>query len=233
MLVKTGDRERLRSRPVTSLAGMLVLLASCLGPEQELVTRFLQAAETGDRPTIAHLSARGFDEQVDSWEILEMVDAPTTPYAVPALREAVNEAERARDEQFKIYSEFRQTNYDRLAEIQKLQQNNPEHQFRGRLEELRVEWESQRSDRREKVRLLQEAEIRLADEVKTVSQSLQRESTPEYLRGEVLNKSVAVRVMQVGEPRDFKFTISKYELINQFDAAVPSRWLITRIDAEP
>ena len=215
--------------PLLVVVGALWVVTSCLSPEQELVSRFLQAVANGDRPTMAMLSARGFDEPVDTWEILEIADAPTTPYPVPDLREAVDLAERARDEQFQIYSEFRQANYNRLAQIQKLQQNNPEHRFGGQLEELRVEWEDQRTDRRERVRRLQEAEIRLADEIKTVNQSLQRESTPEYLNGELLNKLVHVRLVQEGAPRDFTFRISKYELTNQFDAAVPSRWLITAI----
>lgn len=202
-----------------------------MSPEQELVNRFLEAVDNGDRPTIASLSVRGFDESMDSWEILEVQNAATIAYPVPVLREEVLVAEEERDEQFKIYSEFRQSNYDQLARIQKAQQNDPDYRFSDRLEALRVEWESQRSERREKVRQLQQAEIALANEVKTMTKSLQRESTPEYLTGEVLNRRVLVSIVRQGQLQEFVFTISKYDLTNQFDAAVPSGWIVTEIEA--
>ena len=76
---------------------------------------------------------------------------------------------------------------------------------------------------------LRDAEIELEREIRRVNKSLQRESTPEYLTGQMLSKNARVRVTTPSGDGMYDITLTRYELQNQFDALVPSRWIITGV----
>lgn len=212
------------------VAGLFV--ASCRSAEHELVDRFLSASAREDNQTVAALSTLAFPEKLTDWEVLEIGPARSEPYRVPELRERVEAAEDERDAQFRAFGDFRQQNYDDLARIQKRLRDDPDYRFEGRLGELQARWDAYSAERREVVAELREAEIELEREIRRVQKSLQRESSPEYLSGETLRKEARVRVVtEGGEEGVYLVTLTRYQLRNQFDAVVPSRWIIT--DVEP
>ena len=95
-----------------------LLVAACSGPEQELLDRFFAASQRGDNETVAALSMVAFPEDLTDWNVLEISEARTEPYPVPALREGVELVEDERDAQFRSFGDFRQENYDDLRRIQ-------------------------------------------------------------------------------------------------------------------
>ncbi len=217
-----------RSILVVALGGSLV--AGCTGPEYELVNRFFEATQRGDGGMLANLGTVRLGDEVEEWEILEVSPEASGPYEVPVLRAQVDAAEGARDEQFKVFGKFRADNYDQLVNIQKRLRQDPDAAFRGRQAELRDRWETFRLERREKVRELQHAEDERREEIRRVTMSLQRESTPEYLSGSTLTGKARVRVLSPSGEREVVLTLTRYELVNQFDTAIPSRWIVTGID---
>ena len=208
------------------------LAVACAGPEETLVSRFFSATERGDSQSVGSLSMVAFPEDVTSWEILQIVDLPNDEYLVPLLRRRVEEAEDARDAQFNAFGNFRQENYEDLRRIQNQTQDDPEFPFSGRLGELQEEWDRKRQERRDVVTRLHEAEIELEREIRQVTKSLQRESSPEYLTGETVKKAAVVRVTTATSEKTYRLTLSHYELKNQFDAVVPSRFIITGLAEE-
>ena len=104
-----------------ALCGLAVAAfgAGCSSPPEEtLLSQFFRAIAAGDRVSAAGLSMAGFPGgPVESWEILESGMVTEGPYRVPELRQEETDAERARDEQFKIFYDFRQGNQEALARI--------------------------------------------------------------------------------------------------------------------
>ena len=76
---------------VCAVVGALSSVA-CVGPEEEILERYLLASQRGDSPTVAALSMVAFPEDdVQSWNILEISALRTEPYDIPALRQTVRE----------------------------------------------------------------------------------------------------------------------------------------------
>jgi hypothetical protein len=178
---------------------------------------------------VAALSMVAFPDGVEDWAVLDISEPVSEPYAVPELRTRVDLAEDERDAQFRVFGDFRRENYDDLARIQRQLGDQPERRFSGRLGELQDRWDAFRAERREVVAALRDAEMALEREIRVVTKSLQRESTPEYLVGERLSRQARVRVTTPSGERHVLVTLSRYELRNQFDAVVPSRWIVTEI----
>ena len=217
-------------RRVAALAALLALPSlGCRGAEQELVDRFFEATQRGDNPSVASLSMVAFPVDVESWNVLEVGEERREPYLVPELFERVGAAEDERDAQFKVFGEFRRINYETLRGMQARLREDPEHRFSGRLGELKDEWDGYREQRLQVVAKLRDAELDLEREIRRVSKSLQRESTPEFLTGETQRKLALVRVTTTGGDRHYEVTLTRYDLKNQFDATVPTRWIITAI----
>lgn len=217
-----------------SLVAISALIGcSCRSTERELAERFLEASARGDHQTVAQLSMVALPADIRAWRVLAISEPTREPYRVPMLRQRVAEAEDKRDQQFKDFGDFRNRNYDELARIQRLLRQNPEARFSGRLLELQQEWEAFREERRTLVENLHQAQRDLEWEIRKVTKSLQRESTPEYLTGEAVHERARVRVTTSGgAERNFILVLTRYELKNQFGAAVPTRWIVSEILAE-
>lgn len=207
-----------------------IFASGCRSAEEELLNRFFLATQRGDNETVAALSMVAFPEDVSDWNVLEISEERAAPYPVPALREAVELAEDERDAQFKVFGDFRRENYDDLRRIQARLREDPEHRFSGRYGELQEQWDVFREQRREVVANLREAELALEREIRRVNKSLQRESTPEYLTGQMILKDARVRVTTPAGDQHYVVTLTRYELQNQFDALVPARWIITEVN---
>ena len=217
---------------VPLLAGLA--LASCRSTEEELVDRFLSASAREDNQTVAALSMMVFPDPLADWQVLTIGPVRSEPYLVPELRERVKAAENERDAQFREFGDFRQKNYDDLARIQRRLSEDPDAQFSGQLGELRAQWDAYRDSRREVVAKLRDAELDLEREIRRVEKSLQRDARPEYLTGETLHEDVVVRVENAqSQNTEYVVELTRYELRNQFDAVIPSRWIISRVEREP
>ena len=222
----------MNARIKLSTVALVATTAACVGPEVELIDRYLGASQRGDNATVAALSMVAFPEPIESWNVLEMSEERREPYLVPGMVEDVKRAEEVRDEQFKIYDNFRQSNYETLRNIQARLREDSEYRFTGRLGELQDQWDAYRVERREVVAQLRDAEIVLEQEIRRVNKSLQRESTPVYLTGETRHKDARVRVTTPSGDSHYRITVTMYELTNQFDALVPARWIITELVEE-
>lgn len=229
---RTTSKSRLEAVAIVSLWLAAVSLG-CAGPEQEVLDRYFTASQRGDNETVAALSMVAFPDEVASWNVLEIGAERSEPYRVPELRELVAQAEDERDAQFKVFGEFRQQNYDTLRRIGARLGEEPDYHFPGKLGELQDTWEAFRSERRQVVAKLHDAEMALEQEIRRVTKSLQRESSPEYLTGGTRNKDARVRVTTPAGDAHYTVTLTQYELENQFDALVPARWIITAVERIP
>ncbi len=217
-------------RPRTVAAAWLATLglAACSGtPEEAFVSQFFRAIAQGDRATLAAVSLVPFPaEPPASWTLVEVSPETAGPYRVPALREEEQQATRRRDDQFQEFSAFRSANQEALREIAERRDARPDANFSGRLGRIEAEWETHREERRMVREALAEAQMALDAERRRAQRSLDREAPVDYLTGSVVVRDLIVEADGVR----YRFTLMRYDLVNQFDDPVPARWLVTSIE---
>jgi len=200
-------------------------------PEETLLSQFFRALAAEDRVSAAGLSMAGFPGgPVASWEILESGMVTEGPYRVPELRQEETGAEAARDEQFKIFYDFRQGNQDALGRILDRREGNPDAAIGGRLGEIAAEWDAHAAERRRLVSSLSEVQMALEEERRRAQRGLLREAPVDYLTGNISEQELLVRTVEEGAAREYRFTIIRYNLQNQQGADIPARWIIAAIE---
>ena len=200
-------------------------------PEETLLSQFFRALAAEDRVSAAGLSMAGFPGgPVESWEILESGMVTEGPYRVPELRQEETDAEAARDEQFKIFYDFRQGNQDALGRILDRRDGNPDAAIGGRLGEIAAEWDAHAAERRRLVSSLSEVQMALEEERRRAQRSLLREAPVDYLTGNISEQELLVRTVEEGAGREYRFTVIRYNLQNQQGADIPARWIIAAIE---
>ena len=217
-----------------ALFGFLVAAfgAGCSSPPEEaLLSQFFRAIAAEDRVSVGGLSVAGFPGgPVESWEILETGMVTEGPYRVPELRREETDAERARDEQFKIFYDFRQANQEALARIVDRRDGNSDVAIGGRLGETAAEWDAHAAERRRLVTSLSEVQMALEEERRRAQRSLLREAPVDYLAGNISEQELLVRTVEEGAAREYRFILIRYDLQNQQGADVPARWIIAAIE---
>jgi len=206
---------------------------SCRTAEHELIDRFLEASRRQDNQTVALLSMVAFPAEVVDFRVVTLGEERRGPYRVTSMRERVEQAEDRRDEQFKLFGDFRQANYDELLKVQRFLRDDSGRRLEGRLGELQRQWDAFREERDVVVSSLHDAELELEGEIRRVHKSLQREAAPEYLTGETLSKEASVRVTTKEDGEGvYVVTLTRYDVKNSFGAVVPTRWIVTAVEPE-
>ena len=214
--------------PVLAVAA---LTACGTPPEEALVGQFFRALGQGDRASAAGVSMVSFPGgPVASWEFVEVGPEVRGPYRVPELREEERTRTAERDAQFQTLDAYRRANRDDLEEIAARRDRNPDAALGARLAGIWSVWEEHLATRRGVVSSLSELQMALEEERRRTARSLLREAPVDYLSGEVVDRELLVRTVEDGESRDYRFSIIRYDLVNQHDREVPSRWIIAAIE---
>lgn len=222
------------ARGYVALAFAAGLLGCAAAPEEEVLGQFFRALGQEDRTTVSGVSMASFPGgPVSSWDLVETGPEMRGPYRIPELREEETAGKKRRDDQFKTFYDFRQANREELEAVADRRELNPDAAIRGRLGAIAAEWDEHRAERRRVVSALSEVQMALDEERRRTRRSLLREAPVDYLSGEVAEKELLVRTVEEGGPRDYRFSLIRYELRNQFDSEVPSRWIIAAIEPMP
>jgi hypothetical protein len=214
----------------------IVLIAasslSCRTAEHELVDRFLEASRRQDNQLVALLSMVAFPGEITDFRVVTLSGERREPYRLPSLRARVEEAEDRREEQYKLFSDFRTANYDELLRVQRQVGEDPARKLEGRPGELQAQWDAFREEREAIVASLYEAQQELEWEIRAVQKSLQKEAPPEELEGETLTRAASVRVTTGEGERSYVVTLTRYDVKNLFGAVVPTRWIVSAVQPQ-
>lgn len=210
------------------LLAALALAAACSAPPEEaLVGQFFRALGQGDRASAAGVSMVAFPGgAVESWEVVEVGPEARGPYRVPELREEERAMTAERDAHFQTLDGYRRANRADLEAIAA----DPDAPLGARLGDISAAWEAHLETRRGIVSSLSELQMALEEERRRTRRSLLREGTIDYFAGEVVDREVLVRTTEEGESRSYRFSVIRYELVNQHGQEVPSRWIIAAIE---
>lgn len=223
----------LRAGAVFAALGMAAAtFAGCSSPPEEtFLSQFFRAVAQEDRVAVGGFSMVAFPGgRVESWELVETGMATEGPYRVPELRNEEKAAETARDEQFKIFYDFRQANQEELAAITDRREGNPDAVIGGRLGDVAANWDAHSAERRQLVSSLSEVQMALEEERRRARRSLLRDAPVDYLTGNLSEQELLVRTVEEGAEREYRFFLIRYNLQNPHGADVPSRWIIAAIE---
>ena len=217
-----------------ALAFAAGLLGCAAAPEQNVLRQFFRALTQDDRTAVSGVSMASFPGgPVMSWELVETGPETRGPYRIPELREEETAGKKRRDDQFKTFYDFRQANREELEAVADRRQQNPDAAIRGGLGTIAAAWDEHRAERRRVVSALSEVQMALDEERRRTRRSLLREAPVDYLTGGVAEKELRVRTVEESGAREYRFSLIRYELRNQFDSEVPSRWIIAAIEPLP
>lgn len=228
-----GPRAQKKAMKRLALFLMGATSLSCRSVEHEVLDRFFEAEIRRDKESVALLSMVAFPGEVLDYRVVSIAEERRGPYRVARMRERVDESEKQRDEQFKLFGDFRQANYEELLKIQRLLLADPERKLEGRQGDLQRQWDAFREEMRATHSSFREAQMELEWEIRCVQKSLQREADPESLTGETLTREASVRVTAKGSKEGvYVVTLTRYDVQNSFGAVVPTRWIVTSIAPE-
>lgn len=211
--------------------GAVLSFACSSPPEDALLDRFFRAVAQEDTTTMLGASMVAFPGgPVTSWEIVERRGEVSGPYRLAELRAEESASEQRRDEQFQALYAFQQANRDEIEAIRARRDRNPDASIGGRLGEIAAEWDAFGSERRAIVSSLSEVQMAIESERRRTRRSLLREAPVDYLTGVVREQELVLRIEEEAGVRDYRFSLLRYDLTNQFDAEVPSRWVIAAIE---
>ena len=233
MRPRGGARPRVRTASLLFGVPAAALAAFCSpAPEEGLIQQFFRAIQQEDRVSASGVSMVAFPGgPVESWEVVEIGAETEGPYRVPELVVEETAGEAARDEQFKIFYDFRRANQSALQQIVSRRERNPDAGIGGQLGEIAAAWDAHQAERNRLVSSLSEVQMALDEERRRTQRGLLREAPVDYLTGNISEKDVRVRTVEEGEAREYRFTLIRYNLVNQFDVEVPARWIIAGIEA--
>lgn len=225
-------RRPLRSPGAAAVALGLLSLSCSSPPEEALLDRFFRAVAQEDTTTMLGASMVAFPGgPVVSWEIGERREEVSGPYRLAELRAEESATEQRRDEQFQTLYAFQQANRDEIEAIRARRERNPDASIGGRLGAIAAEWDAFGTERRAIVSSLSEVQMAIESERRRTRRSLLREAPVDYLTGVVREQELVLRVEEEeAGVRNYRFILLRYDLTNQFDAEVPSRWIIAAIE---
>ena len=205
-------------------------LSACSSPEQSTIDQFFRAVQDSNGTAMRAISLVSFDETVESWRIVELIQESTQPFELEGLRSQLRTAGYERDDQLEEGRKYLVKNREALETILAKLEVDQTFKFRSKLGKVQQKWSQLVDDRKAKERAVQNVNRTIAKEIKLVEKSLLGDPDVESLVGNVLNKDILVIVNSSAEERPFTVTLRKYDLKNrQTNQTPPSRWLIVNI----
>ena len=221
-----------RSRGLVALS-FFILLLSCGGQEQQTLGLFFDAVQSGDETARATVSAVEMPVKVQSWEIIEIGEQSTAPFALPELLKKARNAKRETDyhaEKMGIFIDDNRATHERY----KNQMNHdPDAELKGDLVEHHEKWEELIQEEKELAAAMKQANRDMELERNAAGISLMGAAVNENLDGDVATNEVLVNVdTGTGEKR-YRFTLKNYSLFNTKNQIQQrSRWTITDIQEQ-
>ena len=219
----------MRSLRKMSIAGAIVVLASCSGQEQQVLSNFFQAVQGGDEAAVANVSLAAFDGTVETWELLDMGPESVAPFELPGLHEQLMKKRSEVKIENGTNANYAGDHRELFDEYKKKKAEDAEAMFEGELGEFQTEWEK----RMEAQSKLEEEEQEITAIIKVLKSAAGLSlstSINERYAGDVKGKEIHLTVNDGSADKGYVFMLRRYELADAERNIKPmSRWIITEI----
>jgi hypothetical protein len=211
------------------VVSILALMVSCSGGEQQILKTFFVAVQGGDSATLSGISVAKFPGKVTSWEILEVGPESKEPFTLAAKRAEFLELEKSVEKKRDDNDAFIKDNAKQAEEYQKRISTNPDYEFKGDMAEFQTEWKTRVDEQKQLEAKLEEAR-RQVDELRDAAALSLNTLVNENFKGDVVGKTVRLKVNDGTEDQIYSFTIQRFNLSDAERNLTPmSRWIITGI----
>jgi len=218
-----------RSLRKMSFAVAIVVLASCSGQEQQVLSDFFQAVQGGDESTAARVSLATFEGEVESWEIVEVGPESVAPFELPGLHEQLMKKRSEIKIENGTNSNYAGDHRALFDEYKKKKAEDPDAMFEGELGEFQTEWEK-RMESQGKLEEEEEEITAIMNVLKSAAGLSLSTSINEKFDGNVKGKELHLKVNDGSAEKGYVFMLRRYELTNKESTLTPmSRWIITEI----
>gem|GEM_PF-3572160 len=219
----------MRSLRKMSFAVAIVVLASCSGQEQQVLSDFFQAVQGGDESTAARVSLATFEGEVESWEIVEVGPESVAPFELPGLHEQLMKKRSEIKIENGTNSNYAGDHRALFDEYKKKKAEDPDAMFEGELGEFQTEWEK-RMESQGKLEEEEEEITAIMNVLKSAAGLSLSTSINEKFDGNVKGKELHLKVNDGSAEKGYVFMLRRYELTNKESTLTPmSRWIITEI----
>ena len=216
-----------------TLAMLVVLFGvACSGGQQEVVSSFLTAVQTGNEDAANAASVVDFPGGVESWEIVEVGPVSSGPFAIAALELKLSELSRERRTKKDHNAYFVQDNRSAYDDYTAKREKDPEYEFSGEAAEFQKEWEEKLGAEEELDRTASDVykEINHLKSAAGLSLSV---SVSEKFEGEVSATDVVLKVNDGSTEKTYTFTLQKFNLVDKARNISPiGRWVIAAIEEQ-
>lgn len=216
-----------------TLAMLVVLFGvACSGGQQEVVSSFLTAVQTGNEDAANAASVVDFPGGVESWEIVEVGPVSSGPFAIAALELKLSELSRERRTKKDHNAYFVQDNRSAYDDYTAKREKDPEYEFSGEAAEFQKEWEEKLGAEEELDRAASDVykEINHLKSAAGLSLSV---SVSEKFEGEVSATDVVLKVNDGSTEKTYTFTLQKFNLVDKARNISPiGRWVIAAIEEQ-
>ncbi|GMR24107.1 MAG: hypothetical protein BMS9Abin37_2606 [Acidobacteriota bacterium] len=216
-----------------SLAMLVVLLGvACSSAQQQVVSSFLTAVQTGNEDAAKAASLVEFPGGVESWEIVEVGPVSSEPFAFAALQVKLSELSRERRAEKDNNAYFVQNHQSAFDKYTAKHEKDPEYEFSGEVAEFQKEWEEKRRAAEELDRAATEVYKEMSHLKSAAGLSLST-TVNENFEGETSATDLILKVNDGSTEKTYMFTLQKFDLIDTERNISPiGRWVITDIEEQ-
>lgn len=214
--------------------GMFVVLlgVACSGGQQQVVSSFLTAVQTGNEDAAKAASVVEFAGGVESWEIVEVGPVSSEPFALAELHRKLSKLSREHRTEKDNNAYFVQENRSAYDEYEAKRKTDPEYEFSGEMAEFQKEWEKKLGAEEE----LDHAAVEVYKEISHVKSAAGLSvsiNVNENFEGEVSSTDLILKVNDVSTEKTYTFTLQKFNLVDTKRNISPiGRWVITDIEEQ-
>jgi len=222
-------------RTLTLLGLLSVLLTagvSCATPEERIVDYFLTAVRDGQDEIVTRVSLVSFpEEDIQSWEIVEIGAESTEPYRLVEIRDEHFKAKEVYGAKTVENDEFLRANEKDALRYQQKLKDDPDYKYAsGVMAEFQAVWEEKLETQKGLQNKVKEAEEVLEREKNAIRMST---SIPlkDSFKGNVTVKRAKVNVNGGSGAKTYILVLRKYNIKDSDTGLSPiAKWIITEIE---
>jgi hypothetical protein len=217
-------RERATALAVAT--GLAIAGIACGGAESNVVNQYFTALRANDTNTLTSFAMVAFDKKVDDYKIVSTGPEERTPVTLPDLVKKQAEIQEALDQNTKDARAWGNDLkiYPQLDKVRDLERDGKK--IPASLQPIHEKWTAYNDRDRELKGQLAAAKRAVEQERRNTQLSVGQLDGVDKMTGEIISRKIDLSITINGQPQPYVMTLRKYELDNEGQRRVISRWVV-------
>jgi hypothetical protein len=217
-------RERATALAVAT--GLAIAGIACGGAESNVVNQYFTALRANDTNTLTSFAMVALDKKVDDYKIVSTGPEERTPVTLPDLVKKQAEIQEALDQNTKDARAWGNDLkiYPQLDKVRDLERDGKK--IPASLQPIHEKWTAYNDRDRELKGQLAAAKRAVEQERRNTQLSVGQLDGVDKMTGEIISRKIDLSITINGQPQPYVMTLRKYELDNEGQRRVISRWVV-------